>query len=66
MITCQAIQPKDIQEVMRRYSQNIGPFASQNVSFVKLSKKSNEVLDRINYSYIRNLRIDISQNKYYL
>jgi hypothetical protein len=31
VITCKAIQPKDIQEVMRRFGQNIGPFASQHV-----------------------------------
>ncbi|VDI39376.1 Hypothetical predicted protein [Mytilus galloprovincialis] len=31
LITFKAIQPKDVQEVMRRFGQNIGPFASQHV-----------------------------------
>lgn len=32
LITFKAIQPKDVQEVMRRFGQNIGPFASQHKS----------------------------------
>lgn len=32
VITCKAIQPRDIQEAMRRFGQHIGPFASQHKS----------------------------------